>query len=298
MTKIKRDFKSRMFTMIFSDKKALLELYNAVANRNYSDPELLTINTLENAIYMSMQNDLSFIIDLRLSLYEQQSTYNPNMPLRFLMYLADLYSKHVAVQNLYGTRLIQIPPPQFIVFYNGTDKRPEHEILKLSDAYLLKDVDVSLELIAQVLNINVGYNEDLKNACKTLCDYSKYVQRVRDHKAMGITIDEAVELTIEECIRDNILREFLVQNRSEAKAVSIYEYNEEEHMRMEREQHYAEGHSKGLEEGLSKGLEKGQFQEFQSTVIKMSKIGMTPEVIAEILEKETEEILEIIHSLL
>ena len=92
---VKRDYKSRMFTMIFRDKKELLQLYNAVAQRNYEDPELLTINTLENAIYMSMQNDLSFIIDARLSLYEHQSTYNPNLPLRFLMYLSDLYEKMI-----------------------------------------------------------------------------------------------------------------------------------------------------------------------------------------------------------
>ena len=92
---VKRDYKSRMFTMIFRDKKELLQLYNAVGQRNYEDPELLTINTLENAIYMSMQNDLSFIIDSRLSLYEHQSTYNPNLPLRFLLYLSYLYEKMI-----------------------------------------------------------------------------------------------------------------------------------------------------------------------------------------------------------
>ena len=106
-----RDFKSRMFAMVFSEKKELLKLYNAVANRNYEDPELLEINTLENAFYMSMKNDLSFIIDSRLSLYEHQSTYNPNMPLRFLLYLSELYPGMVAGKNIYGRTRIPLPLP-------------------------------------------------------------------------------------------------------------------------------------------------------------------------------------------
>ena len=141
-TSHQRDFKSRMFAMIFSDKKELLKLYNAVANRNYEDPELLEINTLENAFYMSMKNDLSFIIDSRLSLYEHQSTYNPNMPLRFLLYLSELYSGMVAGKNIYGRTRIPLPPPRFIVFYNGTEERPDREIMRLSDSYTLQGEEV------------------------------------------------------------------------------------------------------------------------------------------------------------
>ncbi len=245
MTKLKRDYKSHMFTMIFSDKKELLELYNAIAKRNYSDPELLTINTLENAIYMSMKNDLSFIIDCRVSLFEQQSTYNPNMPLRFLLYISDMYSALTISHNLYGTKLIQIPTPKFVLFYNGQMKRPEREILKLSDAYMTQEDDISLELMVEVLNINAGYNDELKKACKSLSDYSIYVQKVRDYRNKNLSIEDAVEQTIAECIREDVLKEFLEQNRAEAKAVSIYEYNQEEHMRMEREQHFEEGLRQG-----------------------------------------------------
>lgn len=237
---VKRDYKSRMFTMIFSDKKELLGLYNAVSGRNYDDPELLTINTLENAIYMSMKNDLSFIIDSRLSLYEHQSTYNPNMPLRFLIYLVDLYSSMVKGKNLYGTKRLQIPSPKFIVFYNGVEELSDHEVLHLSDSYVMGDEEVSLELKVDMLNINIGHNEELMEACKTLRDYSEYVYRVRKY-AKDMPIEDAVEKTINECIREGILREFLEQHRAEAKAMSIYEYNEEEHMRMEREDAFEEG---------------------------------------------------------
>ena len=249
---VKRDYKSRMFTMIFRDKKELLQLYNAVGQRNYDDPELLTINTLENAIYMSMQNDLSFVIDSRLSLYEHQSTYNPNLPLRFLLYLSDLYEKMIQGKNVYGTKLIGIPAPKFIVFYNGRDERPEREVLKLSSAYMAQDEEVSLELLVDVLNINVGHNKELLGACKTLGDYSEYVYRVREY-AKNMSIQEAVDKTIDECIREDILREFLVRNRAEARAMSIYEYDQEEHIRLEREDAFEDGRKLGRELGREEG---------------------------------------------
>ena len=230
-----RDFKSRMFAMIFSDKKELLKLYNAVANRNYEDPELLEINTLENAFYMSMKNDLSFIIDSRLSLYEHQSTYNPNMPLRFLLYLSELYSGMVAGKNIYGRTRIPLPPPRFIVFYNGTEERPDREIMRLSDSYTIKGEEIWLELRADVLNVNLGHNKELLSACQTLHDYAEYVHRMRKY-AKTMAIGDAVDRAIEECIQDGILKEFLEQNRAEAKAMSIFEYNQEEHIRMEREE--------------------------------------------------------------
>lgn len=237
---VKRDHKSRMFTMIFSDKKELLELYNAISGKNYDDPELLTINTLENAIYMSMNNDLSFIIDARLSLYEHQSTYNPNLPIRFLFYLSDLYSDITKGKNLYGTKQILIPTPKFVVFYNGLDEHPDKEVLKLSDAYMVEDEELSLELKADLLNVNVGHNNELMEACKILRDYSEYVYRVRKY-AKNMVIEYAVEKAIKECIQEDILKTFLEHHRAEAKAMSIYEYNEEEHMRMEREDAFEDG---------------------------------------------------------
>lgn len=252
---VRRDYKSRMFTMIFREKKELLQLYNAVGKRDYKDPELLIINTLENAIYMSMQNDLSFIIDSELSMYEHQSTYNPNLPLRFLLYLSELYEGIVTGKNVYGTKIIQIPAPRFIVFYNGKEERPEHEVIKLSDAYITQEEEVSLELLVEVLNINVGYNEGLLETCKTLGDYSEYVYRVREY-AKEMPIEEAVDRTIDECIREDVLREFLEKNRAEAKAMSIYEYDQEEHIRLEREDAFEDGRKEGREEGISLGEDK------------------------------------------
>ena len=132
-----RTYKARIFEMVFSDKKELLALYNAINKTKYDDPELLEINTLENAIYMSMKNDVSFIIDSRLSLYEHQSTYSPNLPIRYLLYVADIYANVTQNENLYGTKKVMIPPPRFLIFYNGRAPYPERKILKLSELYVV-----------------------------------------------------------------------------------------------------------------------------------------------------------------
>ncbi len=253
-----REFKSRLFIMYYHDKEKLLDLYNAMSGRHYTDPEELIINTLENAIYMAIRNDFSFIIDFRLSLYEHQSTYNPNIPLRFLYYLADLYSNITKDMNLYGSRQMQIPAPKFVVFHNGSEKRPEYEQLKLSDLYITQDEEVNLELIVDVYNINLGHNPELMESCKSLHEYVIYTSRVRQyaeerdasgHKVR--TIEEAVEKAITECIEEGILAEFLKQNRAEAKHMSIYEYDEEKHMKMERAEHYAMGVAQEITQGVA-----------------------------------------------
>ena len=256
-TPVNRLYKSRIFAMLYQDKKELLDLYNAISGKHYEDPELLEINTLENAIYMTMRNDLSFLIDFRLSLYEHQSTYSPNLPLRDLFYISDLYSGMVKDENLYGIKLVQIPAPQFVIFYNGMKEMQDRTVLRLSDAYSVKEENPALELTAVMLNINRGHNEKLKGLCKSLKDYSEYTARVREY-ADTMPISEAVEQAICECIQEGILAEFLKQNRAEAKQVSIYEYDEEKHMRQERETFWEDGWAAGREEGIREGEERGR----------------------------------------
>ena len=178
-TTVNRTFKSTVFIMVFEDKKNLLELYNAMTGKNYTDPELLEINTLENAVYMSMKNDLSFLIDGRLSLYEHQSTYNPNLPLRFLIYISQLYAGMTRNENLYGTKVVQIPPPEFVIFYNGEKNMPEETPLRLSDMYRIKVENPKLELEAVMLNISGSNNSRLKEACRTLKDYAVYTDKIK-----------------------------------------------------------------------------------------------------------------------
>lgn len=240
LPKVRVAYKARLFEMLYEQKPELLELYNAVHHTNYKDPELLEINTLENAIYISMYNDISFIIDSRLALYEHQSTENPNLPLRYLMYVSDLYSELTKDQNLYGTRRIPIPTPEFITFYNGEKELPDMQTLKLSEAFTVEAGEPSLELKVTVLNINPGHNEELKSACKSLRDYSIYTSKVRKY-AKNLPLEEAVERAITECIENDILAEFLEKNRAEAVKVSIYEYDEAKYTRMVKEEGRSEG---------------------------------------------------------
>ena len=242
-TGVKRDYKARLFEMIFREKEELLGLYNAVNGTHYSDPEKLEINTLENAIYLSMHNDISFIIDSRLSLYEHQSTYSSNLPLRYLFYVSDLYSKMTKDSNLYGSRQITIPSPRFLIFYNGKEERPEREILELSDSFEIQEEEPWLNLKAVLLNINPGYNDEIVNACKTLSDYVIYTSRVREY-AEQMKIEEAVEEAITECIAGGILADFLTKYRAEAKKMSIYEYDEERQRIWDREEGKEEGENR------------------------------------------------------
>ena len=285
---VNRLYKSRIFAMLYSDKKELLDLYNAISGKHYEDPELLEINTLENAIYMSMHNDVSFLIDFRLSLYEHQSTYSPNLPLRYLFYIADLYSGITKDENLYGTRCVQIPAPQFVIFYNGSEKLPDRTVLKLSDAYSVKEDSPALELIAIMLNINSGHNEVLKNTCKSLKDYSEYTRRVREYAEVR-PLEVAVEQAIMECIEEGILSEFLRKNRAEAKLVSIYEYDQEKHMRQEREASW--------EEGMEKGMENGRVEHLKEQIQKKLTKGKSVSEIAEELEEEEAFILKLLQEM-
>lgn len=255
--KTNRLYKSRLFVMIFEEKKKLLELYNAVSGKHYEDPELLEINTLDNAIYMSMKNDISFLIDARLALYEHQSTYSPNLPLRFFLYLADLYSDMIRNVNLYSSKKVQLPTPHFVVFYNGERKQPDRKILKLSDLYSVVEKEYKLNLEVLMLNINSGHNPELMEACHTLWEYAEYTNRVRTY-AKEMAVDKAVEQAVTECIQEGILKEFLEKNKAEAMKVSIYEYDEERHIRQEREEAWEEGREAVLQSVIRKKLEKGK----------------------------------------
>ena len=264
-----RMYKSRIFAMLFSDRNELLKLDNAINGTSYDDPDLLQVNTLENAVYMSMQNDVSFIIDMRLNLYEHQSTYSPNLPVRYLLYVADVYSDYTKDMNLYGTKAVKLPTPRFVIFYNGQAEQPDRKELKLSELFSIPDADPSLELKAVMLNINKGHNRKLMETCRTLQDYAEYTFRVREYAA-EMPLDLAVEQAITECISEGILADFLRKNRAEAKKVSIYEYDEERHMRQTREE--------GMEEGYANGFSQGIEQGITQTVINLLKSGLLTDI--------------------
>ena len=191
-----------------------------------------------------------------------------------------------------------------MIFYNGSQEQPDRKILRLSDAYCVKEEHPALELTAVMLNINRGHNEKLKGMCKSLKDYSEYTARVREY-AQVKPVEEAVEQAISECIQEGIMAEFLKQNRAEAKQVSIYEYDEEKHMRQEREASWEEGREvgreEGREEGRVQGREEGKFEgkiellrmQIQKKLVK----GKSVSEISEELEEEEDVIAQMIREM-
>ncbi len=247
-----RNHKDTVFRMIYKDRTKLLELYNALNGTDYEDAAELEVCTLENAIYMGMKNDVSFLFDSEMNLYEHQSTFNPNMPLRDLMYAAKQLEKYMAEDTLYSSKLVKIPVPRFVVFYNGTEKQPERRVLKLSDAYEKKVASPELELKVLMLNINQGNNRKLMQRCKTLKEYCQFVECIRKYAAT-MEIAEAVDRAVTECIKKNILADFLTKQRAEVVAVSIFEYNEEEELKKIRAAEFSVGREAGYEEGEAAG---------------------------------------------
>ena len=250
---VNRNYKDTVFRMLFSDRKNLLSLYNAVNQKHYTDPEDLEIVTLENAIYMGMKNDLAFIIDTNLYLYEHQSTYNPNMPLRDLFYISNEYQKLLDKKSLYSSSLQKIPAPNFIELYNGTDTLSDFSEHRLSSAFENLSGEPKLELIVTVLNINEGHNALLMEHCQTLKEYSQYVAKVRKYAA-GMPLDQAVKYAVDECIKENILADFLRKNRTEVISMSIFEYDKEEEEKKLRKAEYEAGVEAGEKSGIQKGV--------------------------------------------
>ena len=183
--------------------------------------------------------------------------------------LRNIYMAYVFGDNLYGRKLIKIPEPRFVVFYNGTDKMPEQSVLRLSNAYESKSEELDLELKIRFVNINPGYNEEMVEKSPTLYQYVKFVDTVRKYQ-QEMSFPEAVEKAIDECIKKGILAEFLRKNRAEVLRVSIFEYDEEEHMRQERE----ESRQEGFEEG-----EKCGEVRIAKLIIELNRQGRTEDIV-------------------
>lgn len=251
--KLNRNHKDKVFRLLFNDRQNLLELYNCLNGTNYQSAEELTITTLDNAIFMKMKNDVSFIIDGNICLYEHQSSVCPNMPLRGLFYLTDLYKTMFGDIELSSSRKVKIPTPHYIVFYNGERDMEDISIQKLSDAFEKGEKDGCIELIVKMLNINFGHNKKLLESCKSLYGYSYFVSKIRYYKKHMPTETAAIT-AIDECIRDGILADFLRAQKSEVIAMSIYEYDEEKAKKVYYEDGLEDGRTEGIAQGIAESV--------------------------------------------
>ena len=208
-----REYKSDVFSMLMEDKANALQVYNALNGSSYDDPEQVEIVSLERGISLSIRNDAAFIVDASINIYEHQSSYNPNMPLRSLVYYAAYLKKQIHNKDMFSSSLIRIPTPHFAVFYNGIGDRPKEEVLRLSDSYEKPIKRPELELVCKIYNINPGKDNELLRKCTVLDEYTRFVEAVRRFESEGV--EDPIEQAIDYCIRNHILEDFLKSHRAE-----------------------------------------------------------------------------------
>jgi len=249
-------FKNSLFSFLFSDPDILRELYCALEGVTLPEDIPVAINTLQEVLFIERINDISFEIGGKLVvLIEHQSTINPNMALRLLMYIARVYEKIIGDRNIYTSKAISIPAPEFFVLYNGVAAYPDEEVLKLSDAFestaalgLLGKSEPALELVVKVININEGRNEGIAKRCKTLAGYRAFIGKVREFEKETEDREAAMRKAVHYCRDHEILKEFLEENGTEVMNMLITEWKMEDALAVRYEE--------GMEEGMEKGIEK------------------------------------------
>ncbi|MBQ8569374.1 MAG: hypothetical protein IJ446_09190 [Oscillospiraceae bacterium] len=251
-----------------------MSLYNAVNGSSYTDPEDIKITTIEDAVYMNMKNDVSFLIADTMNFYEQQSTVNPNMPMRFLVYAGMVYDKYIEDDDRYhkySTRQQKAPAPRCICFYNGVSEQEEKVILKLSDSF---DSDGDIEVIVTMLNINYGHNKELLAMCRPLNDYAWFVDRVRIYKKELKNLEKAIDMALSDLSDESLIKSFLLANRAEVKRMCITEYDEERTIAEFREEARAEGFEEGKAEGRAKGIAEGRAKGIAEGIAEGRAVGL------------------------
>ena len=297
-----RDIKDRLFRYIFGNpenREWTLSLYNALNGTEYSDPDKIEYTTIGDAVYMRMKNDVSLLVNFRMNLWEHQSSFNPNMPMRFFVYGGRLYEKYMITSDYheYSSSLQKIPTPICVCFYNGTDDQPERQVLRLSDAY---EGDGDIEVTVTMLNINYGKNQKLMDSCKPLKEYAWLIDKVRSNQKEMVNLDAAVDAAINEMPEDYVIKMLLVANRAEGakhpvdacsaptetecrRNMFLADYNEEKTLRLERQE--------GIEQGIEQGIDQERVRVAEDMLkdgdsfSKIMRISKLPEhVISELAE--------------
>lgn len=289
MKRIKKNYKDGVFRKLFADKEKLIELYNALSGGDYSMDTELEIVTLDNSIFGDIKNDLAFIIDNKfIILIEHQSTVNPNMPLRMLIYLAQQYEKLCYSNEIYSSRRILVPFPELYVFYNGAADTPIEKELKLSDAFIIKCDRIPLEVIVKVINVNYEKGAEILERSETLNEYSRFIYMIRE-KARNMKLQQAVEETIDECVERGLLKEFLKKNGGEIMSILCHELTREECEAIREN----DGYLRGLEEGEVKGEARGEEKEKRNIAQNMLAKGLNFKLISEVTGLTETEISEL-----
>lgn len=243
-----QQYKSSVFadylTEAGTNNSRLLEISQATGIVPEGTSPKIEVNTLKDVLYMDRINDVSFVVDGKLVvLIEHQSTVNQNMPLRMFLYLGRLYEKILDTSSVYRKWLIPIPTPEFIVFYNGTEKQDAQWVQQLSDAYIDKTVIPELELKVTTWNINYDEDLDILKKSKSLHDYSYFVKKVRDFKSTGLSLEQAIKEAMDTCVAQGVMKSYLESNGSEVMNMLKTEWNMDEALRVRGEEERAEANN-------------------------------------------------------
>lgn len=294
-TRMNREYKSTLFALIFSENKEdLLDLFNAVNGTSYENAEDIEYTTLESdrGFFLRLKNDLSFILDRTLNLYEHQSsTTSANISLRFLHYFSDLLRRMIDGKLLYRMKTVKFPVPRFIVFYNGRKDAPDETVFHLSEMFDRKVDSPDIDLRVRMLNINYGRNKKLMGKCLALSQYAEFVLRMRE--AMNNVPDKeqrrsVAAAVIDQAIKDSILPDVLHKHRSEVIEMYYWEYDEEAHHWAIEQDAKEEGRKEGKEEGRKEGKEEGILLQQIRLVTKKIKKGKSLPGILDDLESNEE----------
>ena len=230
--KTNRKYQDSLFRVIFGreeHKHWLLELYNALNNSSHQCIDDLTLTTIDDVVYIKMKNDVSFLIDSQMNLFEHQSTFNPNMPLRGLLYFSQLYQEHLTSRqvSLFSSVLRKIPTPQFVVFYTGDKDLPDRSVLKLSEAFEVPCKEGEFEWTCTVINLNQNHNKTLQKNCKPLYDYCRFIEKVKQNKKDGQSLEKAADTAVDWAISENLLDGFFRRERSQIMGFYLAEFDQE-----------------------------------------------------------------------
>ena len=253
MRKPQRAYRDSLFRDIFNNADRLPEIYEALLGIKTTASDI-TLATINETLFSGIKNDVGFIVgNQHVLLTEHQSTTNANMPLRMLMYLAEVYRRYVDADAVYRKRLIPLPAPKFYVFYNGIEKMPDTWSLHLSDAFDGRAAD--LELAVEIININHQPGRPILEKCHALKSYSVFVAKVRESVKSGNALEVAISEAARYCIANNYLEDYFRQKQKEEVFDMLnFAWDQERALEVRAEEARADGRQEGRQEGLTASI--------------------------------------------
>ena len=302
MAKVKNNYKDNTFCALFSEKRNLIELYNALSGSSFDMDTPVEIVTLDNTFFGDRENDLSFIIDNRwIVLAEQQSTLSPNIPLRMMVYVARQYENLVFSRDIYSRKLVKIPTPELYVFYNGPQDAPVEQEMKLSDAFMAECDKIALEVAVKFINVNYEKDAEILKRCKAMEGYSLLLHMIREECEATGELKTAIENCIRKCVEEGIIADFLKEHGGEVMSFLFEKLTREECEAIREADGFEEGYAKGIEKGEASGFAKGKTEGYEEgeaagelkVARAMKAKGMTTNEICEITGLKPEQVEEL-----